>query len=165
MNKHAFGVLFFLSFINTLSAASFAPSVEQGYEAEETPKWGRRETQSFEVQEKFTLTVCNRTKMQISLAFYNKFSNIVVLPEYVVQGFYDAPANTCIEVGQFPHGDFAFWAGSMNGKEWKGKDRQLCIESNRFKRVHFNDHTCDKAHRRGFTNIDIQTDDYTLTLR
>lgn len=132
--------------------------IEQGYGDEEDNKiiaeWGGD----------FNLTVCNNTKRDVSIAVYMKYNNLVVDPNYVVSGWFKATKDSCSDLGKFPLGDFAFFATDDAGRRWEGKDKRLCIENTRFKRVYFEDYQCNKNEVRGFSRINVTSDTYTINL-
>ncbi|WP_158665269.1 DUF1036 domain-containing protein [Ensifer adhaerens] len=145
--------------------------IEEGY-AQKTGTSGSAGTKQFvdseirqlELRENFTLNVCNKTNRDLKLAFYSKYSNLVVDDGYVVMGWYDAKKSACTEITDLPKGDFAFYANNGAGREWNGKDRKLCVESARFKRVHYPEVKCAKSALKGFTDLNIDSNYHTITI-
>ncbi|SOC48165.1 uncharacterized protein DUF1036 [Rhizobium subbaraonis] len=117
-----------------------------------------------EVRENFTLNVCNKTNRDLKLAFYSKYNNLVADDEYVVMGWFDATKNSCTELTDMAKGDFAFYANNGAGREWAGKDRKLCVESARFKRVYYGENQCAKSLLKGFTDLVIDSNYHTITI-
>lgn len=139
--------------------ASSSDDVEQGYSTGDEER-----TITSEWSGEFSLTVCNQTKRDIFLSFYSKYNNLVVDDSYVVMGWYQAAKNQCSELGNFPIGDFAFYAHDDQDRRWEGKDKRLCIDPSRFKRVYYDDYRCNKKMVRGFSRIDVTSDTYTINL-
>ncbi len=148
---------------STQSAPVEPGSVQQGYAPE--PEFGKVESIQLEGIATFSLTVCNRTGRKIVLAFHTKYNNLLIDESYAVHGWYTAPAQKCTVLGDFPPTDFAFYANNESGREWTGKDYSLCVESERFKRIVYNETKCTKLLRKGFTALKIDSREYTLTLR
>ena len=138
---------------------SINDDVEQGYTTDD-----EKTTIVSEWSGDFFLTVCNQTKRDIFLSFYMKYNNLAVDTSYVVAGWYSAKKNQCSDLGKFPKGDFAFYAHDDQDRRWEGKDKRLCIDPSRFKRVYYDDYRCNKSLVRGFSRINVTSDTYTINL-
>ncbi len=139
-------------------APSMNADVEQGY-AQPSPSNTLRPSDE---AGSFTLNMCNKTQVDISVAIYSKYNTIISDRNYIVFGWLTAPKGTCKSFPNLAKGDFAFYASDAAGHQWAGKDRRLCVEAKAFQRVYFEKYTCSKDLVRGFTNIGIAGDQYTL---
>lgn len=137
--------------------------IQQGYQTK--PKFGNVVAKELDLVESFNLTVCNKSNTKANLAFYTKYNNVVSDDSYTVQGWYPVEANKCTDLGGFTPGDFAFYANNEKGREWTGRDLKLCVDTNRFKHIYYEETKCAKSLRRGFSKLKIDSSEYTLNLR
>lgn len=116
----------------------------------------------------FTFEVCNQSSVSASVAISS-----LVAPgssQWQVEGWWIVPAGGCQSIGDFPQGNFYYYAEETGASQnqWNGTSVNLCVAyPGPFDRIDLNNYSCQPSEvLRGFTGelIPATTGTFTWTL-
>jgi uncharacterized membrane protein len=96
----------------------------------------------------FKLTLCNNTRGKVWFALASRESPQA--KDWYVAGWWEVVRGGCRTLGPYPKQTIFIHAMGEGNLRWNGPDFKACVESTRFKHVHYPDAKCDAPLLRGF---------------
>lgn len=138
------------------------PGTQQQAPAQSSTDSQQQTTPQSRSAEYFTLEVCNRNPRIVNIAVSSKESPSA--REWYIAGWWKVAPAECRTIGRYPKSIVYLHAEDTKGGRWNGRDVNVCVEKQKFKRINQVGYKCAPALLRGFFKKNVTADKFTWTL-